>query len=189
MRRRTARSSSLDCRGIFAQALGVERVGANDDFFDLGGDSLGAEIISMNISERTGHAFELSALVEHGSPRKIAALLEICQKRRSCPILPTKVDRRSLLYTADRGLPSSNLASETHWLMIRNCSCSNFPVSGAACVRTDRGYRGGLCWAACGKTPTWTYSSCGVLHGERYRARNGGSTRQAGKACSSTGID
>jgi acyl carrier protein len=70
---------------VFAQALVVERVGANDDFFDLGGDSLGAEIISMNISERTGHAFELSALVEHGSPRKIAALLGDLSKKTVVP--------------------------------------------------------------------------------------------------------
>jgi thioesterase domain-containing protein/acyl carrier protein len=60
---------------IFAQALGLEMVGANDDFFDLGGDSLAAEVISMQIAQRTGHAFELSTLVEHGCPRKIAGLL------------------------------------------------------------------------------------------------------------------
>jgi pimeloyl-ACP methyl ester carboxylesterase len=57
----------------------------NDDFFDLGGDSLGAEIISMNISERTGQGFELSALVEHGSPRKIAALLGDLSKKTITP--------------------------------------------------------------------------------------------------------
>jgi len=70
---------------IFAQALGLERVGVNDDFFDLGGDSLGAEIISMSISERTGQTFELSALVEHGSPRKIAALLGALSKKIILP--------------------------------------------------------------------------------------------------------
>ena len=70
---------------IFAQALGLKRVGVNDDFFDLGGDSLGAEIISMNISERTGQTFELSALVEQGSPRKIAALLGDLPKKTNLP--------------------------------------------------------------------------------------------------------
>ena len=61
---------------VFAQVLDLEKVGANDDFFDLGGDSLLAEIISMTISQRMGQAFQLSALLEYGSPRKIAALLE-----------------------------------------------------------------------------------------------------------------
>jgi thioesterase domain-containing protein len=61
---------------VFAQVLNLVKVGANDEFFDLGGESLLAEIIGMTISERTGHSFQLSALLEFGSPRKIAALLE-----------------------------------------------------------------------------------------------------------------
>jgi thioesterase domain-containing protein/acyl carrier protein len=60
---------------VFAQVLSVEKVGANDDFFHLGGDSLLAEIISMTILERTGLDFQPSALLEYDSPRKIAALL------------------------------------------------------------------------------------------------------------------
>jgi thioesterase domain-containing protein/acyl carrier protein len=60
---------------VFAQVLSVEKVGANDDFFCLGGDSLLAEIISMTILERTGLDFQPSALLEYDSPRKIAALL------------------------------------------------------------------------------------------------------------------
>ena len=70
---------------VFARALRLEKVGANDDFFDLGGDSLLAEVISMNISERTGHSFQLSALVEYGSPRKIAALLEGVSNKTNAP--------------------------------------------------------------------------------------------------------
>jgi len=61
---------------VFAQVLNLDKVGANDDFFDLGGDSLLAEAISLTISEQTGHPFQLSALLEYGSPRKIAALIE-----------------------------------------------------------------------------------------------------------------
>jgi thioesterase domain-containing protein/acyl carrier protein len=61
--------------GIFAEVFDVDTIGANDDFFDIGGDSLVAETLSLAISEQTGRDFQLSALVEHGSPRKIVALL------------------------------------------------------------------------------------------------------------------
>jgi thioesterase domain-containing protein/acyl carrier protein len=61
---------------VFAQVLNLDKVGTNDDFFDLGGDSLLAEVISITISERTGYPFQLSALLEYGSPRKVAALIE-----------------------------------------------------------------------------------------------------------------
>ena len=61
---------------IFAEIFSVGRVGANDDFFDLGGDSLLAESLCLLIAERSGRDFQLSALMEHGTPRKIAALLE-----------------------------------------------------------------------------------------------------------------
>src|SRR6185295_18700162 len=61
---------------IFAEIFSVGRVGANDDFFDLGGDSLLAESLCLLIVERSGRDFQLSALMEHGTPRKIAALLE-----------------------------------------------------------------------------------------------------------------
>src|SRR5262249_45567594 len=37
--------------GIFAQALGVERVGANDSFFDLGGHSLSATRVVSRVRE------------------------------------------------------------------------------------------------------------------------------------------
>ncbi len=61
--------------GLFSQAFDIDRIGANDDFFDLGGDSLLSETLSMLISERTKRDFQISALIDHGSPRRIAALL------------------------------------------------------------------------------------------------------------------
>ena len=60
---------------IFSEIFGIDRVGANDDFFDVGGDSLLAETLSMAICENTGRDFPISSLIEFGSPRRIAALL------------------------------------------------------------------------------------------------------------------
>lgn len=61
--------------GAFAEVFELDRVGAHDEFFDVGGDSLLGEILSALISERTGRDFQVSALIEHGSPRQIAGLL------------------------------------------------------------------------------------------------------------------
>jgi thioesterase domain-containing protein len=60
---------------LFAEVFKLDRVGVNDDFFDLGGDSLIAEVFSMRMREMTGREFKVSSLVENGSPRQIAALL------------------------------------------------------------------------------------------------------------------
>ena len=61
---------------IFAQVVSIDRVGVNDDFYCLGGDSLLAEVLSLAISERTGHSFGISSVFKHRSPRRIAALLK-----------------------------------------------------------------------------------------------------------------
>ncbi|MGE3528540.1 MAG: alpha/beta fold hydrolase [Methyloceanibacter sp.] len=70
---------------LFAEVFKLDRVGVNDDFFDLGGDSLIAEIFTMRVRELTGHEFKVSALVEHGSPRQIAALLPQAGEVRVAP--------------------------------------------------------------------------------------------------------
>ena len=70
---------------LFAEVFKLDRVGVNDDFFDLGGDSLIAEIFSMRMRELTGHEFKVSALVEHGSPRQIAALVRQAGEVRGAP--------------------------------------------------------------------------------------------------------
>jgi acyl carrier protein len=41
-----------DVAEIFAQVLGVSEVGTSDDFFDLGGTSLGLISVVMKMSER-----------------------------------------------------------------------------------------------------------------------------------------
>jgi thioesterase domain-containing protein len=78
---------------LFAEVFKLDRVGVNDDFFDLGGDSLIAEIFSMRLRELTGHEFKVSTLVDKGSPRQIATLIqrqvgEVRVASRSAPARP-----------------------------------------------------------------------------------------------------
>lgn len=61
---------------VFAESFGIDRIGANDDFFDLGGDSLLAQSLAISIAKCTGREFKISLLVDYGTPRKIATLLE-----------------------------------------------------------------------------------------------------------------
>jgi acyl carrier protein len=61
---------------IFAEIFALDQVGANDEFFDLGGDSLLAEVLSTAISEQTQCKFRTSQLLECGSPKRIAAALK-----------------------------------------------------------------------------------------------------------------
>ncbi len=61
---------------IFADVFGIDQVGANDDFFDIGGDSIVAETISMEILQRAGCEFPMSSLLDFSSPRTIAAALQ-----------------------------------------------------------------------------------------------------------------
>ncbi|WP_275410771.1 non-ribosomal peptide synthetase [Sinosporangium siamense] len=60
---------------VFAEALGVDRVGVDDSFFDLGGDS----IISMRLAARarsTGLTISPRQVFEEKTPRKLAALID-----------------------------------------------------------------------------------------------------------------
>ncbi|MGH6825078.1 alpha/beta fold hydrolase [Methyloceanibacter sp.] len=61
--------------GVFAEVFELDRIGAADEFFDVGGDSLLGEVLSEQISQRTGQDFKISDLFEHGSPREIARFL------------------------------------------------------------------------------------------------------------------
>ncbi|QKV91249.1 non-ribosomal peptide synthase/polyketide synthase [Streptomyces sp. NA02950] len=96
--------------GIWAEVLGVERVGADDDFFELGGDS----ILSIRLTSRLREAFgrELSPrmVFTHPTVAALAAALgapEGRTGRRTTPIVP--VGR-------DSGLPLS-FAQQRLWFL------------------------------------------------------------------------
>lgn len=58
---------------IFARILGMREVGAEDDFFDLGGDSLLGMIALMEMEKTLGCAPPPSLLFENGTVRALAA--------------------------------------------------------------------------------------------------------------------
>ena len=59
---------------IFAKILLVERVGATDDFFELGGTSLVVTRLIIDV-DKIGHHLAYGDVFDHPTPRQIAALL------------------------------------------------------------------------------------------------------------------
>ncbi|HXM54157.1 MAG TPA: non-ribosomal peptide synthetase [Candidatus Dormibacteraeota bacterium] len=59
--------------GIWSETLGVEQVGVNDNFFDLGGDSLRAATVIQRVREATGSDVSLLALLLGPTVAELAA--------------------------------------------------------------------------------------------------------------------
>ncbi|MDN2502550.1 non-ribosomal peptide synthetase, partial [Nocardia nova] len=59
----------------FAQVLGIERVGADDDFFALGGNSLVATRVLARLGERHGRRVPVRMLFEHPTVAGLAAAM------------------------------------------------------------------------------------------------------------------
>jgi thioesterase domain-containing protein len=57
---------------VFRNALKMEQVDANDDFFDLGGDSLVAQEVAAEISRIVGGKFQMTTLLDHPTPARLA---------------------------------------------------------------------------------------------------------------------
>lgn len=60
---------------LWSQVLGLDGIGARDDFFELGGDSLGAMRLLAQIQEHTGLRLELSELYSAPTPESLARAL------------------------------------------------------------------------------------------------------------------
>lgn len=55
--------------------LGLEQVGIEDDYFDIGGDSLSAMVLFSDIEQKFNVRLPLQTLLEHGTIRSLAQLL------------------------------------------------------------------------------------------------------------------
>ena len=66
---------------IWSVVLGIERVGVNDNFFDIGGSSLLAVRIFAMIEETFGRPLPLASLFQHPTVAELATLLESAGER------------------------------------------------------------------------------------------------------------
>lgn len=73
---------------VFAQVLGIDGAGADDDFFELGGDSLSAVEALVGLSERFGVEVSAADLLEAPTPAALAARME-----QSAPAAPDALVR------------------------------------------------------------------------------------------------
>ena len=64
---------------IWAEVLKLENIGVNENFFDLGGHSLLAVKLFSQITNEFGVELSLNTLLEHGTIRELARLLETPQ--------------------------------------------------------------------------------------------------------------
>jgi acyl carrier protein len=56
---------------LFAQVLGLDRVGVDDSFFDLGGHSLLAAVLVARLTKQTGTSLSLKAFMGNPTVRAI----------------------------------------------------------------------------------------------------------------------
>lgn len=60
---------------LFGDVLDVRSIGPDDDFFDLGGNSLLAGRLAARIRKQTGMRIELDEFLRNPTPRQVAALV------------------------------------------------------------------------------------------------------------------
>jgi acyl carrier protein len=62
--------------GIWESVLGVEDIGGEENFLDLGGDSMTATEVAMRLRERLGLDVPLRMIFDHPTVEELAAALQ-----------------------------------------------------------------------------------------------------------------
>ena len=89
---------------LWEDLLGVRPIGVEDDFFDLGGDSLLASRMLIELEARLGHRIAMAALIDGASPRSLARTIADDGSRSLTDSVVVQVQagdpRRPVLYLA-----------------------------------------------------------------------------------------
>jgi acetoacetyl-CoA synthetase len=83
---------------LWERLLNVSPVAADDNFFDLGGDSLLALQLFHDIERMTGRALPITAMYEASTPRQLVDLLEEARTAPFSPLVPLKAGTGDPLY-------------------------------------------------------------------------------------------
>ncbi|HEX7841121.1 MAG TPA: phosphopantetheine-binding protein, partial [Kofleriaceae bacterium] len=78
---------------IWAEVLGVDRIGANDNFFDLGGNSLMIVSVGSRLCALLGRPVPVAVLFQYAQVRSLSAHLAGLGREASVP--PAHPDRRT----------------------------------------------------------------------------------------------
>ncbi len=97
--------------GIWSELLGLERIGAADDFFALGGHSLLATQVISRLRDAFGVELPLRDLFEAPSPAELAVRIEAAQRAGPDRIAPPLVKVRRV------GDPPLSFAQERLWFL------------------------------------------------------------------------
>jgi amino acid adenylation domain-containing protein len=98
---------------IFRDVLGVDRIGLDDDFFELGGDSLAAVELLLMVDEQFGVQLPPSTLLDASTVARLAPLLVHRRRRGESTVvrLTEASNGPSLFCVAGGGAPAITLRS------------------------------------------------------------------------------
>src|SRR5215470_6777782 len=107
---------------IWAAALGVDRIGVADDFFEAGGNSLSASTVIAQIHKRLNRKLEIKAIFAYPTVRDLARRMLRVERAEYAPITPAP-RRKSYKLTP---------AQKRFWIQDRFASAAEKTVEPAA---------------------------------------------------------
>ncbi|MBD2195449.1 MULTISPECIES: non-ribosomal peptide synthetase [Calothrix] len=90
--------------GLMASLLNLERVGVNDDFFEIGGDSLLVTQLAIRLRQTYDSEFPLPQLFTHRTPEAIALLLGSSPKVQTTSEIRKATRQRRSVNLSDDGI-------------------------------------------------------------------------------------